>query len=152
MMIVDQKDRGNMWSEGDCPAFHKRLTAWSCFCGGRRHTTMYHFPTLSDTWKGVCAGYCLLSAKECWPAWFASMRSPGLGWVWPMGRPESRRRVQLGYLFLWLPACWAVGWLCHRSCQAALSTSLLSQDSKPFFAFLSLHAVAVPGVLHCWFL
>lgn len=129
-----------------------KLRTESCFSRSKAHHLMYLFPTLSDTWKGRCTGYCLLSAEGCWPAWFASVRYPDSGWAWPMWRPEGRRRVQWRYLFLWLLPSLAVGWLCHHSCQAALSPYLLSLDSKPFCAFLGLHAVVIPGVLHCWFL
>lgn len=63
------------------------------------------------------------------------------------------RRQEEGVIGLFIPltlSLWGYGltvFLLLLLLSSPFSTSLLSWDSKPFFAFLHLHAVAIPGVL-----
>lgn len=137
-----------MWCECDGHAFHRRHSLVLFLWKRKGH---HNAPLSYMIWyleremccilPALCQGMltCMVCISESSRFWR----------IWPLGRPDGRRRVWSGYLFLTL-SLWGYGltvFLLLLLLSSPFSTSLLSWDSKPFFAFLHLHAVAIPGVL-----
>ena len=129
-----------MWCEYDGHAFHKRhslvLFLWRRKGYHNAYMIWYLERVMCCILPALCQGMltCMVCISESSRFWR----------IWPMVRPDGRRRVWSGYLFLCLHPCEAVGWLycCCCSCQAApsLHPSFLGilNHSLPFSIFMLL--------------